>query len=165
MAKSASSAACNNILIWLLVVGLFSMAVTNIVIVAVSKGDKKVAYLGFAHEAARGTIKADRVNSEIRLHMVLTDGGLGAISKIAIFGPTGDPPLVADPGPELIVLCGSPARDCSQEGLVIETTSEEIAGSGSIRAAIYAISVRPHRFWLQVNTYNTTAAILLPLTT
>lgn len=156
--------AINTIALVGLLVAVFAAIGTNIFIVAVNDGDKNETTISFRSPSlARGTLTASRVENEMSFHIILENGYLGAIDKIAIYGPTGDPPLVADPGPEILRLCGAPAEGCLQVGLRLDGTSQEVIGSGPVSRALEYIRQNPHRFWIQIDTFNTTAAVLMPL--
>lgn len=109
---------CNNIIIGWLLAGVIAISITCIIIAVKNDGDKNQQLIGFREASqARGTLTAIRVDNEMEFHVLLESLALGAVVRIAVHGPTGDPPLPADPGPELLRLCGTPADACSQVSL------------------------------------------------
>jgi len=156
--------ACNNMLLFGLLFALVAISISNIIVIALNEGDKDLLSVGFADGLyVRGTLELSRVESEVRMHVILSSTFPGAVTNVSIHGPTGDFPMVADPGPEIVRVCGAPASACSQTGLVIQSRSQEVMNGGSIRSALEAIRTNPHRFWIQVDSFNTTALVVVPL--
>lgn len=149
---------------------LFLAAMVTVVVVAIvvmhkQGGDADSRFVEVTHAKVRGTLELRRREADVRWHVVLdTSWNYGAVTRLTIMGPTGDNTTLADPGNPWIQLCGSPAAGCTQ---VARTLSGESQTNyvGGMQDALEEVRDGPHRFWFQLDSYNTTGLFYFPLQT